>query len=785
MYRTYRFIGKYLCKMRVLLLIFLSSEILAQKTGLNIKGRVIDIATQMPLEYATVSITNVDPMIGTTADNQGNFLISDLPMGRYDIQASHLGYEPVVFADILVTGTKEVSIRFELIEATLNLREIVIKPTVHKEQALNPMSSVSARMLSVEEASRYAGGFDDPARLASVFAGVASSVNNNAIVIRGNAPKFLQWKLEGVEIPNPNHFANLGAFGGGGLTALSSNLLANSDFFTGAFPAEYNNALSGVLDLQMRDGNNSQAEHSLELGLIGIDFGTEGPLQSKRNGSYLINYRYSTLGLVSPLLPDDAQGTNYQDLSFKLRYPTTKAGVFTFWGLGLIDRSGQHASTDPGSWIYPQDVEAQDVRQYMGAMGFNHRYLLSKTSYLNSTIAFSTSGLDLRTKKLDDELMFHPHNSIDHSYRNLTFKTFINKRFSKSHMNRTGFTATRMGYYLLLQDRDETSKGLHTIGASDGSSHLLSMYSSSSIRLKDTKVDLGINGQFFTLNGQHTLEPRVGIMHKLHPNHEISLGYGLHSRLEPINTYFIIDNEKPVNKQLGFTKAHHIVLGYTRRLPKKRLFKIEPYYQILFDIPILEGSETALINEKNDWFISGTYLNQGFGTNYGIDLTFEQYLIEGFYYLVTGSIFESKYRADRERPWRNTRFNQNFLANVLVGKEVKLGKRGQDLLSLNVRLSYQGGERFSRISPESDIVQNVIYDQSLPFTEQDGSSLISHLTVSYKWQRPKTTQSLSLKVINLTGHKEFLGHKYNLITGQIEEDREALLVPNLSYRISF
>ena len=97
-------------------------------------------------------------------------------------------------------------------------------------------------------------------RLASSFAGVASNIGNNGIVIRGNSPKFLQWKLEGVEIPNPNHFADLSSFGGGGLTALSSNMLANSDFFTGAFPAEYSNALSGVFDLSLRNGNNQETE---------------------------------------------------------------------------------------------------------------------------------------------------------------------------------------------------------------------------------------------------------------------------------------------------------------------------------------------------------------------------------------------------------------------------------------------------------------------------------------------------------------------------------------------
>ena len=134
-------------------------------------------------------------------------------------------------------------------ENTGLLSEVVVKPNVNKELPLNNLASVSAKMLSVEEATRYAGGFDDPARLVSSFAGVSSNVSNNAIAIRGNSPQSLQWKMEGIEIPNPNHFADMTTFGGGGLTALSSQLLANSDFFSGAMPAEYSNALSGVFDI--------------------------------------------------------------------------------------------------------------------------------------------------------------------------------------------------------------------------------------------------------------------------------------------------------------------------------------------------------------------------------------------------------------------------------------------------------------------------------------------------------------------------------------------------------
>ncbi|MBW3544869.1 MAG: carboxypeptidase-like regulatory domain-containing protein, partial [Bacteroidetes bacterium] len=290
----------------------------AQTPAQTVRGKVVDEVSKAPIAFATVVLLNTDPLLGTTTDAEGNFRLAQVPVGRFDLRVSFTGYEAAILRELVVSSAKELNLSIRLKESVTTLNEVVVSGQVNKEEPLNTQATVSARMLSVEEASRYAGGFDDPARLASSFAGVSSNVVNNGIVVRGNAPKSLQWKLEGIEIPNPNHFADLSAFGGGGLTALSSQMLANSDFFTGAFPAEYSNALSGVFDIFMRSGNNERAEHTLQLGLIGIDASSEGPFKKGGQASYLFNYRYSTLALVAPLLPEEAQGTRYQDLSYKL-----------------------------------------------------------------------------------------------------------------------------------------------------------------------------------------------------------------------------------------------------------------------------------------------------------------------------------------------------------------------------------------------------------------------------------------------------------------------------------
>lgn len=776
-------------KFRTSLLIILcsiSSHLYSQKPTQVLSGIILDETTLTPIPSASIVVLNTKPLLGTNSDINGKFTLPTVPLGRHNIQVSSIGYEPIIIANVLVTSAKEIQLSITLKEMTAQLEEVIITPKVHKEKPLNKTALVSARLLSVEEANRYAGGFDDPARLASSFAGVASNISNNAIIIRGNAPKFIQWKMEGIEIPNPNHFADLGIFGGGGLTALSSNLLANSDFFTGAFPSEYNNAISGVFDMKMRKGNNSKHEHSAEVGLIGIDFTSEGPLNKNKNSSYLVNYRYSTLGLLSSLLPEDAQGTNYQDLAFKLNFYTKKAGSFSFWGLGLIDNSGTTAKKDITSWEYKKDSQNEKATQFMGAAGITHRYFFKNNAYINSTLAISASGLQFKTDQLDTNLTISPENKIKNTNYNITFKSIVNKKFSKSHTNRTGFSAVGMHYDLLLKEVKNTTQ-LETIVSKNGFSTLLSGFTNSTFNFNKLTVNAGLNGQLFTLNNSYTIEPRLGLSYQLNQKNKLSFGYGLHSRIEQLHTYFVKDpiTSNTPNKELDFTKAHHFVVSYDWNISNKLHLKVEPYFQYLYDIPYIKNSTTSLLNVEKDWFENHTYINGGEGKNYGIDLTLEKYISNGLYYLFTASLFNSEYKTDTNT-WYNTRFNRNFLVNFLIGKEYTVGKRNQNLLSINLRFSLQGGDRYSLIDvANSNAMQDVVYNKTTPFTEQADASFVSHITVNYQWNKKKTTQRLSLKIINATNYEEFLGHRYNIKKQQVDLYKEALLIPNLSYKISF
>lgn len=763
----------------------------AQTPVQTVRGTVTDATTRTPVPYGTITILGTEPPLGGVADANGNFVIRNVPVGRYDIRASFLGYETAVLREVLVGSGKEVVLAFTLQEALEKEERITVKGSVNKGRSLNEMAAASARMFNVEETQRYAGGFDDPARLASSFAGVASSVANNGIVIRGNAPRGLSWRMEGVEIPNPNHFADLGAFGGGGLTALSSQMLDNSDFFTGAFPAEYGNALSGVFDLRLRRGNNQTYEHAAQVGLTGLDISSEGPIGSPGTSSYLFNYRYSTLSLLEPLLPEDADDTRYQDLSFKLHVPTGTTGILSLWGIGALDKSGQTAEQDSALWEFDDDRRNQDVDQYMGAIGANYRLILGNSAYLSTAFTATGNGTDVATTQLNDQFTSFPEEQIESHTWNYILSSFLKSKPGTGHANKTGIEITALNYDLFLRQAVDAEQEMETLVDENDRSYLLSAYSSSHIRLSDAfAITPGLHGQYFALSKQLSLEPRLGIQWSPDQNQSFALAWGIHGRLERLNYYFLRSddsaaNEIYPNRDLGFSRAHHIVLSYDRKLGDVMRLKIEPYYQHLFDIPVRANSSESFINLQNDWFLRGAFDNDGVGRNLGVDITLEHFLRNGFYGLLTASLFDSRYKGG-DGIWRDTRYNQNFVVNLLGGKEWALGEHDQNLFGVNAKLTYMGGRQHTPIDQDlSRTAQDVVYVEDRAFTLQDPGALFLHLTTSLRLNGKGHASVIALSIINATGVKEFQGDRYNYRENSVEPLEEALIIPNISYKLEF
>lgn len=771
------------------LLIMMSFHIATAQSTQVVSGVVINKTTLQPIQFADVIIWNSSPVIATISDSFGVFRFSNIPVGRYSIKVSFIGYNEQIVGEVLVVAGKQTQLTIELEENPAQLGEVVIKPTFNKQKALNPFAKVSARMLSVEEASRYAGGFDDPARLASAFAGVASNNSNNGIVVRGNSPRYLQWRMEGVEIPSPNHFNDLRSFGGGTLTALSAQMLANSDFLTGAFPSEYSNALSGVFDMNLRKGNSEKTERTLQLGLIGLESSQEGPFKKGGKSSYVYNYRYSTLGLLAPLLPDGAGSITYQDLSFKLNFPTKRAGVFSVWGLGFIDGANNEPKKDIADRKYADDSQEDKIRMRTGALGINHKIFIQKNTYLQTALSITANETDWKTKALDPLGQLVPYSNISNTNWEYALSSFVNKKFSYKHTNRTGVRVRFLNYDLLLNKANSIGQIPAEIVNASGNSILTSAFTNSSIYITPTiRLNLGVTAQHFSLNNNYSIEPRIALTKKLNEKHSLGLAYGLHSRIESLYMYFnnsFTTGEKAVNKKMDFTKSHHIVLSYDWSITDLLHLKVEPYYQQLWDVPVIADSSFSAVNFQSDWFFAEKLINQGEGRNYGVDITMEKSMSQGVYYMATASVFESKYKGG-DGVWRDTRFNRNYVVNLLAGKEWKVGRNKQNTFNINGRITLQGGDRFSPIDIQATNARRaIVYDEAQAYTVQTNPITNVHLTIAYRKNKLKSSREIALKIVNLTQQPDFFGYQYNFRTGGIDKDLETILLPNLSYKIFF
>lgn len=770
----------------------------AARTALTqtIRGTVKDNESQTPLIGASVVIVGTEPLKGSSTDVDGNFRIEGVPVGRHTIKISSVGYEDRVISEMLVGSGKEVVLTIGLTESLIQMEEVVISAAEQeKGKPINEMVTLSARSISVEETKRYAASVNDPARAALSFAGVVSTNDsNNEIVIRGNSPRGMLWRLEGIEIPNPNHFAQEGA-SGGGVSILSVNMLDNSDFLTGAFPAEYGNALSGVFDVKLRKGNNEKREYAFQAGVLGVDFAAEGPFSAGSKGSYLINYRYSTLAILNKIgikIAGDA-APDFQDLSFKFHFPTKKAGSFAVWGIGGLSRQKTDAIADSTKWDSRYDSYSDDFSARMGAIGFSHTFFLDNRTYLESVLSLSGNDFSYKNDTLNPQYQSIPNFSEAFEYTGLRASVLFNRKFNARSTFRTGIIVSRLGFNLFSEGRqqDNREQFIRYINNS-GNTYISQAYAQWKYRIaQNFTLNTGFHFLYLGLNRSNSLEPRVGLTWDFAPTQSVAAGFGIHSRHEAMSTYFA---QQPLpdgtysypNKNLGFTKAKHWVLSYNNQLREDLRFKSEVYYQQLYNVPISpDPANTFATLNFRDGFTTDSLVNKGKGRNYGVELTLEKFFTNNYYFLATTSLYNSKYTAANGVEY-NTRFNGNFITNLTAGKEFKVGRNKNNLIGANIKWLWAGGNRFTPINLEASKQKGeAVYYREKSFEAQVPDYYRLDVRLSYRKNRPKASYILSLDIQNATNHLNVFNQYYDKDKQSIETIYQMGLIPVLNYRIEF
>lgn len=764
----------------------------SQQLTQTIKGKVLNSESLQSLIGASVVVQNTDPIIGTTTDIDGKFKLENIPIGRHTIVISFIGYETAVIPELLVGSAKEIELEILLTESFSSLAEVTISATKKSNQALNEMATLSARSFSVEETHRYAASINDPSRMALSYAGVTNGDDeSNQIIIRGNSPNGLLWRMEGVEIPAPTHFAEEGS-AAGFVSILNSSMLSTSDFYTGAFPAEYNNAFSGIFDIKLRKGNSEKREYAFQIGALGTDFTMEGPLSKNHNSSYLVNYRYSTLALLQDIGIGIEGMPKYQDLSFKLYLPTTKAGVFSVWGIGGLSAN---LGTDPVQDSTIWDSQYSKRKSYfgtgMGAFGVTNFYSLNTKSYIRTAISASGNFSEDDISELDDNYALkkiYEDKFENNAYR---INSFYNVKFNSRLTTRIGFNYNIIGFNFFAKENE--GDNLVTKNQGKGQTSYFYLYNQNKYSLtEDITLNIGLAYNHIMLGNSHSIEPKASIEWDFTQKQSVGFATGIYSRHEELNAYFMavpIDEYNYVypNKDLDLKKTAHFILSYNNRITNKLSFKAELYYQHLYDLPISTDINSTFSTNSQDW--GGGYadslISSGIGRNYGLELTLEKRFSNQYYYTVTASLFDSKYQASDEL-WYNTQYNSNYAFNLIGGKEFTLGKEDNRILGLNFKGVYAGGQRYTPIDETaSELAGKTVFLDKQRFENQAPSYFRIDFGLNYRVNRKRVAHILALDIQNITNHKNIRGVYYNTVSNQTVYSYGTGLVPVISYKIEF
>lgn len=776
----------------------------------TLRGTVKDAITGEPLMGATVKIVELSGA-AAVADIDGNYKITIGQGGRYTIEANYIGYEPSMMKEILISGAKEVVVDITLRENNTELKEVVIKPRVNKEATVNPAVLTGGVMLSMEEATRFAGGANDPARLVMAFAGVSGEADGSGLSVHGNAPERMQYRIEGVEVFTPNHYNDMWNAGYGLVSGLNANVIGNSDFFTSTFNANYSNALSGVFDVKMRPGNNAKHENILQLGSVFEELTLEGPLSKKSNASYIVNYRYGFSSLVDKLGIIDTEGDHitFQDFSWKVSLPTKHAGTFSVFGLALLDKTHtDRVELKDMHSAYDASNNDGDMTQLLA--GVSHKIHLGNKWTWRTTAAYNMQHISmdilyyglqrdangvlttpLAFEEPEKQYLFSKQKQNEDR---LLLNTELSKQVTAKWLTQFGAEYSHRFFDLRFSSVDQLYADpatMVTYTDMKDNTGLASAFWQNLFTLSDKfSMSLGVAANYFLLSKDFSAEPRASIKWQPYDGGSISLGYGLHSMVEKLDAYFYRDAAGTlVNKDLGLTKAHHLQATYSHKFNDNLNLRLNLFWQYGFDTPVGTNGSTYCVTNRLYAYTDEPLVSKGNTRNYGGDITLEHYMSHGFFGQTNFSLYKSEYRGE-DKVWHNQLYDRGFMFKILGGKEWMLGK---NVLNVSAKYSIQGGLRYSPIDVDqmranlaAGIIDDTpIYKQGEDFSERFDPTGVVDLTVSYKINRRKVSHTIAFEGLNILGSKAPMWQRFDLGTGNVRIDEAGISLPNVFYRLDF
>ncbi|HEU5290930.1 MAG TPA: TonB-dependent receptor [Cyclobacteriaceae bacterium] len=756
---------------------FLGTNLLAQDLSQQVGGRVED-KFHAPLSGAGIALVKDSERITTVSDADGNFVIENVQPGRYALKVSFTGYQ-FWEKEVLVISSRPLFISVLLEELPSVLGEVEISASTMNEQP-------GEQIVSIEKTVRVPANFFDPARVITSYPGVMTANDqNNTIIVRGNSPSGLLWRINGLDVVNPNHLANAGTFSdkpaayGGGVNIISAQLMDHTNFYAGSLPSRYGNALSGVVDMNLRAGDKQQDHYTLQASLIGLDFAAEGPLGKKKNTSFLVNYRSSTIAILSALgAKFGDEDINFQDLTFSVDSDLSrgkKLSVFGFYGFSKNDFEHKDAT----KWEIDKDQYDIGYESKNFGTGITFSQSIRK---INLYAGVAVSGNEQTRDQLASPEINKGELGVVHvdqfDARELLISAFGRVEAS---INSSLFEAGAMVNYMddELSQNTQVDNALAENKAGSVEGTLIQPYAQWRIFLSDKWIaQTALRYMYFTFNKSGSLEPRISLEYFPTSQSSLKFSYNLISQLQQAGTYL------NSNKELEMGKSHRVDVSYKISTHEGYQFTTSLYYQKLFDIPIERMSSSYSLLNSIEAFALPDLISEGTGDNYGVEVLAEKTFVNQSYFILGSSWYKSSYKGSDEIK-RDTRFDGSYMVNLTYGKEwSNLKKESQRTFGVSSRLLYLGGLRESPIIPDQNSAYTQ-YDESKAFENKLGDYFRLDLRLNWRKNKEGYTRTIAIDIQNVLNSQNVAYHYYDHIKGKVNTQYQLGIIPILVYRIEF
>ncbi|MEL6254361.1 MAG: TonB-dependent receptor [Bacteroidota bacterium] len=764
-----------------LFFLFLIQPIKAQKSG-SISGFVKNGKTGEVLSGASVIVENSE--VGAITNEDGFFFISKIPIGTYNLQANYLGYSTSNIFNVVVRSTNNPPIEFNLTPSTYEIEEVEITINPFEVSEVSPLS---IQKLSQEEIVSYPGGNNDVTKVVQSLPGIGGSVGGfrNDIIIRGGAPSENVYYLDGIEIPNLNHFATQGS-AGGPVGLVNVAFLDNVQLTSSAFGANYDNVLSGVLQFDQRNGNNQQAAGNFRLSSSEVGLTLEGPLfKAKKEYSkttYIVSARRSYLQFIFevlgiPILPD------YWDYQYKINHEIDEYNSIYVTGIGSIDdfQVNELEELDPEQQAIQDQVPI--IKQRTNTVGVSWKKRFKDNSgfmlmSLSNNVLFNDFKQYTDNIRLEGLAFQNDSREMESRFR------FNLKRYKERWTVDYGISLIYAGYNnqtINIQNnlQFDTNLSFLRYGAF--------FQANSSLLEGRLSLALGMrtDGNTFTENGNEiyrTLSPRLSAAYQLSTNGKwsISASLGRYFKILPYTALGFQDNTATfVNQNSSYIRADHMVAGLNYLLNEKARFSIEGFYKNYTDYPISIIDQVSLANkgEGNEVFGSEAVTSNGKGQAYGVELLFQQKFTGKFYGLTSLTLYRSLFSGNDSESFFPAIWDNRILLSLLGG--YKFWKSWE----INSRVRLLGGAPFAPIDQNTSLGSYpiLIRDYSLLGEERLGVFSTVDIRLDKKWSFKSWALDVFVEFQNVLGATAPIEPQFGLARneeGIINSPRELVEIPN-------